>query len=169
MDKEGPGGEKPTVGDVFLLDNLAVALEAMEDLEKADADKPSSTDAAKPRVDAGGLNDASANVDASEASGGDGVPADDGAGALEFNIQVGGAAGGLVAPDGDPDEDEVVTTIDVKMLVQMLLQTMINTQNAIAEDGQPRAVVIPQEYFDAMVQHRVADDEESTTDHERSQ
>ena len=155
--------KKPTVGDVYLLDDLVAVLDAMEDLEKTEDDKPTDTaDAAEPQVNVVGS-------DASDGSG-DNVPVD-GAGALEFNIQVGGAAGGLVAPDGDPDEDEVVTTIDVNMLVQMLLQTMINTGNAIAEDGQPRAVVIPQEYLDAMVQHRVADDaddEESMTDHERS-
>ena len=152
--------KKPTVGDVYLLDDLVAVLDAMEDLEKTEDDKPTDVaDAAEPQVDV---------VD-SDASGeaGDDAPVD-GAGALEFNIQVGGAVGGLVAPDGDPDEDEVVTTIDVKMLVQMLLQTIINTGDAIAEDGQPRAVVIPQEYLDAMVQHRVADDEESMTDHERS-
>ena len=153
--------KNPTVGDVFLLDDLVAMLDAMEDLEKAESNESSPTDDAEPKVDDVGSN----------ASGGDGdeVPVD-GAGALEFDIQVGGAAGGHIAPGGEHEtDDEVVTTIDVKLMVQMLLQTMINTQNAIDEDGQPRAVVIPQEYFDAMVQHRVADDEESTRDHERSQ
>ena len=69
--------KKPTVGDVYLLDDLVSVLDSMEDLEKAEADR--SIDAAEPQVDVGG----------SDASGGDGdeVPVD-GAGALEFNIQV---------------------------------------------------------------------------------
>ena len=149
--------KNPTVGDVFLLDDLVAMLDAMEDLEKAESNESSPTDDAEPKVDDVGSN----------ASGGDGddVPVD-GAGALEFNIQVGGAAGGHIAPGGEHEtDDEVVTTIDVKLMVQMLLKAMLETQNEIDEDGQPRALVIPQEYFDAMVQYRTAEDE----DHDGSQ
>ena len=149
--------KKPTVGDVFLLDDLVAMLDAMEDLEKAESNESSPTDDAEPKVDDVGSN----------ASGGDGddVPVD-GAGALEFNIQVGGAAGGHIAPGGEHEtDDEVVTTIDVKLMVQMLLKAMLETQNEIDEDGQPRALVVPQEYFDAMVQYRTAEDE----DHDGSQ
>ena len=153
--------KNPTVGDVFLLDDLVAMLDAMEDLEKAEPNESSPTDDAEPKVDDVG----------SDASGGDGdeVPVD-GAGTLEFDIQVGGAAGGHIAPGGEHEtDDEVVTTIDVKLMVQMLLKAMLETQNEIDEDGQPRALVIPQEYFDAMVQYRTADDEESSRDHGGSQ
>ena len=153
--------KNPTVGDVFLLDDLVAMLDAMEDLEKAESNESSPTDDAEPKVDDVGSN----------SSGGDGddVPVD-GAGALEFDIQVGGAAGGHIAPGGEHEtDDEVVTTIDVKLMVQMLLKAMLETQNEIDEDGQPRALVIPQEYFDAMVQYRMAEDEELSRDHDGSQ
>ena len=150
--------KNPTVGDVFLLDDLVAMLDAMEDLEKAESNESSPTDDAEPKADDVG----------SDASGGDGdeVPVD-GAGALEFDIQVGGAAGGHIAPGGEHEtDDEVVTTIDVKLMVQMLLKAMLETQNEIDEDGQPRALVVPQEYFDAMVQYRMA---EGKDDHDGSQ
>ena len=153
--------KNPTVGDVFLLDDLVAMLDAMEDLEKAEPNESSPTDDAEPKVDDVGSN----------ASGGDGdeVPVD-GAGTLEFDIQVGGAAGGHVAPGGEHEtDDEVVTTIDVKLMVQMLLKAMLEAQNEIDEDGQPRALVVPQEYFDAMVQYRTAEDEEPSRDHDGSQ
>ena len=152
--------KNPTVGDVFLLDDLVAMLDAMEDLEKAESNESSPTDDAEPKVDDVGSN----------ASGGDGdeVPVD-GAGALEFDIQVGGAAGGHIAPGGEHEtDDEVVTTIDVKLMVQMLLKAMLETQNEIDADGQPRALVVPQEYFDAMVQYRMAEDEDHD-EHDGSQ